>query len=101
MLLAESWDVGPNLVTIVLAIVGLGTLYVQNRRNNKVAVEANKVAVEATKELKPNGGSSVRDAIDRIERQTLMTAIKVDALAERVGVVEHKIDEIPPQPPAT
>lgn len=47
-----------------------------------------KSAREAAKQSKPNGGRSMRDAVDRIER-------KVDSHSERLAVVEDHIARNP------
>lgn len=56
MMLAETLtlDVGENVVTIVLAITNLITLVIAG------------VATNRTKQLKPNGGDSVKDKVDAL-----------------------------------
>src|ERR1039458_1395350 len=51
----------------------------------RMAEAAAKSAVDVTKELHPNGGSSVRDSLDRNERITVATG-------ERVGKMGAQID---------
>lgn len=44
---------------------------------------------DALKQLSPNGGSSLRDAVDRIEGRTSRIEERLEAIDARVGVLER------------
>lgn len=71
-MLSVSIDIGANLLSL-LSPVAVGVVVWLNGRTTR-------------KELKPNGGSSMRDAVDRIERT-------VKTLEVRMTEVERKADE--------
>jgi hypothetical protein len=54
-MLSAIIEIGPNLAESLAVIVGMVIVVVQTLRNGR--------------EMRPNGGSSLRDAIDRIERE--------------------------------
>lgn len=60
-------EVGPNVVAALALIVSGVTAYLQQKTR---------------KELKPNGGTSMRDAVDRIEHHTEQLAAVVPAIVE-------------------
>ncbi len=78
-----SIDLGPGVVALLAPLVGVGVLIVQNHFTKKQTKVTATKAEESANELKPNGGASLRDAVDRIE------AIVTD-LANRVGTLEHE-----------
>jgi hypothetical protein len=80
---AVSFDVGPGAVALLLPLVGVIVLIVQNHFTKKQTKVNAASAEESAKELKPNGGTSLRDAVDRIE-------VVVTDLARRVGTLEHE-----------
>lgn len=62
-------EVGTNLNTLLLPIIAALVLYFQNKSN---------------KEFKNNGGSTMRDAIDRIEENQKITHDRLDAIEAQV-----------------
>jgi hypothetical protein len=63
-LIAMTFDVGPNVVLVVSAIIDAVVLvYVGKTR----------------REMRPNGGSSLRDAVDRIEQHAKVAAAAAQA----------------------
>lgn len=60
-------EIGPNIVASVALICSAVTVYLQQKTR---------------KELKPNAGASMRDAVDRIERHTGQLAAVNPAIAE-------------------
>lgn len=90
---AITLDLGQGAVTVLLALVGVITLIVQNvftKRQQKVTATK---AEEAANELKPNGGTSLRDAIDRIEANQETFKAQMDGIEARLATLEH-----PPAP---
>lgn len=80
MIVGEWWQDLGGLATLITAIGGA-----------TAAVRASKTA-EATrqrvrKEMTPNHGSSLRDAVDRIER-------KVDQHTEIIHLIDDKVDSV-------
>lgn len=63
MTAAATWEVGPNVLAIVVLLVGALNAYLSHR-TTKVAVETNKTVAT---EFKSNDGSTLRDATDRME----------------------------------
>ncbi len=78
-----TFDIGPGVALLLTPLIGVIVLIVQNhftKKQTKVTADSAEVAA---RELKPNGGASLRDAIDRIE-------VVVTDLANRVGTLEHE-----------
>ena len=79
-MLSAVLEIGDNLkAVLVLALGGVGSAggwaaYARSRKDGKAVVT----------ELQPNGGSSLRDVADRIEKS-------VAALAERVTAIEEVV----------
>lgn len=69
-------DLDPNIV--LLALVGLVAVAVIAIAGRRLSVTVGNVHAELT----PNGGSSMRDAIDRIERDLTETRDRVAALEQ-------------------
>ena len=69
-----TWQQAVVAIVIILAVIVVPQI-VQMVQNNNLA-----------KQMKNNGGSTMRDAIDRIER-------KVDAQGEQLNVVEQRLDQ--------
>lgn len=89
--LAETFDIGPTLGASIASIVALVTLIYQQRKTrteakaaNEGAQQAAQEAREAAKELKPNGGSSIKDAIDRMEQRQIAHTQRSDARFNRI-----------------
>ena len=83
---------------LVLAVAIL--LLIQRRGFGRASLKAGPVELdfEAVKkiddvhaELKPNGGSSLRDAVDRIERKVDGQTGVLDDLSRRVEALESKV----------
>jgi hypothetical protein len=74
-------DIGPGVALLLTPLVGVIVLIIQNHFTKKQTKVTATAAEESAKELKPNGGTSLRDAIDRIE-------LVVNDLAKRVGTLE-------------
>lgn len=55
------------------------------------SVRASKAAKVSAAELRPNGGKSMRDAIDRMERKVDRMHDRHDTLAERIYLLEDFI----------
>lgn len=88
-MLSATIEVGPNAVALGLAILAfLNTVF--------LAWKSSKQA----KELKPNGGSSLRDAVDRIEQHTAATSAAVAPTAASTPVGGQVAAFPPPPPPA-
>lgn len=82
-MLAGTFDFGPGVISVVVAICGVVTLWIQQRKANK--------------ELKPNGGSSMRDAVDRIEQHSKRTDARFARIEKHIGL--EPAPELPPPPP--
>ena len=63
MVATGGWDVGPNILAIVVLVVGAINAYIAHS-GNQVTKATNTVI---TKELQSNDGSTLRDATNRIE----------------------------------
>lgn len=101
-MLASSFDFGSGVAPVVAIIAGVVTLWLQQRKAQaeadrsrteaKTASEAAQLAAqqaaqearEAAKELKPNGGSSIKDAIDRMEQRQIAHTQRSDARFNRI-----------------
>jgi hypothetical protein len=51
-------------------------------------------------QMKPNGGATIRDAVDRIEEGVAGLYGRVDHIDERVASLEQHGAPLPPPPPA-
>lgn len=83
-----TFELGPGLVAVALALIAVIKTFVtayQNRKQNEVI----KSQVERyIREMRPNGGHSLRDAIDRIEQIATGTQAEVTTLnAKTIGVL--------------
>ena len=90
--LAAQFDVGPNLVGLLAPLVAALVLWVQGR---KAATAARSVA----EQFGNNGGSTLRDAVDRIEKNVASTDARLGQIIERVGVLEHPAPIAPQEGP--
>lgn len=84
-ILAGSLEIGPNLLAAIGLLAGAAATIVQASR-------AAAISKRNERQLQPNGGSSVRDAIDRIEA----TLRRQDARMDAAGMPDA---ELPPPPP--
>lgn len=55
------------------------------------SVRASKQSKATVEQLRPNGGSSLRDAVDRMERKVDRMHDRHDTLAERIYLLEDYI----------
>jgi hypothetical protein len=75
-------DIGPNLLQAIITIIGLVALYLNQRK-------ATRSSDQAAKQSVPNGGFSMRDAIDRIESAQKAQTLQLAAVQDKVKVLEH------------
>jgi hypothetical protein len=76
--------------------IGVITLIVQNyftKKQTKVTADA---AQEVAKELKPNGGASLRDVADRMEANQEAAKLYMAAMEARLDHLEHPLPTPPP-----
>jgi len=73
-MIAAVIEIGPELRTVALGIVALGGSYLGSRR--------------ASKELRPNHGSSARDVLDRLEASTTEILARLDEHGARLTALE-------------
>lgn len=78
-LLANSIDIGPNLLQAIIAVIGFITLIVRQEKVNKT--------------LKPNGGQSLFDAIKRIEERMDERTEIIEGVLKRLDTLEEAIKE--------
>lgn len=73
---AEAWGfLGISVTAIATLVGGLGVAWIQfARRTSRVE--------DATRELKPNGGSTLADAIRRMEVAQERAAVRLEAQTE-------------------
>jgi hypothetical protein len=71
-----------DLAQVATLLAALGTLFGQVRQRVANRAKARTLAV-IEHEVKPNGGASLRDAVNRIEA-------KVGTLADRIVVLEQR-----------
>ena len=88
-MVAGGFDVGPNVLAIVVLIVGAINAYIAHS-GNQVTKATNTVI---TKELQSNDGSTLRDATDRIE-STLGTTPPLPQ-AQQVYIASDHPSDIP------
>lgn len=74
---AFTVEIGSNLLFLVTPVVTALVIIIQNRFANK--------------QLKPNGGTSLRDSIDRIEAKQTEHAATTTAVLERLDKLEHPL----------
>ena len=79
------------LAAAVPVIAGIGYNIWQNSQARKAADEAKTAAQLAAKEFKPNGGSSMRDSLDRLEKSVHGLHDGQANLSQRLGAVEDYI----------
>lgn len=72
-----------SLATIIVAGIGAWALVVQARRSKRTEALTSDVKAQVL----PNGGSSLRDAIDRLDR-------RATGHDERFGRLEHALDGV-------
>lgn len=78
------------LAAAVPVIGGVGFSIWQNHQSRKASVEAAKAARLLAGEFKPNGGSSTKDALDRLEKSvTGLHAGQADLRQRIVAVEDH------------
>jgi hypothetical protein len=101
MLLAETmtFDLGPKAIALLTPLIGVVVLIVQNHFSRKNAKEAATKADVAASQLQPNGGTSMRDAMDRTEKNSKQTLKELRKLSRRVAVLEAARKSLPPPPP--
>lgn len=91
--LAATFDIGDNLTSVLLSLLSLlGIIFAGG-----AAVQAKRSAEEVRRQTQPNGGSSLRDAIDRTERAASLAASAAASLHSR-ATGEHPPPVTPPPP---
>lgn len=99
-MLAATFDIGPNVLTAVMALIGLGTLIVQNTLARKRAKEIQDKQSELIANLtQTNGGSSTKDQLNRIEARQIRSERRVDRIEKRLGLDPPDAPLPPPPPP--
>lgn len=91
---ASSFDVGPNLYAISVAMITLLTLIWNTRKTAQAAKASEKAAAQ----LENNGGSSMLDKIDRIEASQHVILHELKAHGERIDALETRKSDLPPPP---
>jgi hypothetical protein len=86
-------DLSPDVV--LLALVGLAAVVVITLVGRRLSVTVGNVHAELT----PNGGSSVRDAIDRIEAEVTRHGERLDKLEQTPSVATAIVVTPSPQEP--
>jgi hypothetical protein len=86
-------DLSPDVV--LLALVGLAAVVVIALLGRRLSVTVGNVHAELT----PNGGSSVRDAIDRIEAEVTRHGERLDKLEQAPSVATAIVVTPSPQEP--
>lgn len=76
-----TFEIGPGLVAVALALIAVIKTFVTGRQNAKQAEQIRLQVATYIREMRPNGGASLRDAIDRIEQHTAATQMVVAPLA--------------------
>lgn len=76
------FDIGENLTSVLLQLISLAGILL----GAGAAVSAKRTADQVRRQTEPNGGTSMRDSINRIETAT-------------VSLHEKLTDERPPLPP--
>lgn len=115
-----TFEIGPGLVAVALALIAVIKTFVTAYQNRKQAEAVRQQVERYLREMRPNGGQSLRDAVDRIERYATLTHSEVRTLnAKTIGelageqetrrIIDKPIDErtpgdqrhlldIPPEP---
>jgi hypothetical protein len=87
-------DIGENLADVLFQLISLAVTMLAGG----AAVSAKRTASEVKRQTEPNGGASLRDAVDRIERAAVVSAHSSASLHQKLT---HEPAPIPPPPPAT
>lgn len=74
--LNTTFDVGPNVLQIMLTLLGIAYLWMQT-----------KAARTANKELRPNGGNSMKDRVDSMDEilQSILERMVTNDTAQSTG----------------
>lgn len=78
---------------VLVALIGVLVELVRSRRmQNRLRDQAEPIT-EIARQVVPNGGSSLRDAVDRVERATKDIGEKQSAHGERLAALEARFGE--------
>lgn len=72
-----TFEIGPGLVAVALAAIAVVKTFVTGHQNRKQAADVRNQVERYLREMKPNGGKSLRDAVDRIEQHVAATSAVV------------------------
>lgn len=64
----NTWDIGSNALSAIIVLAGIVTTIVQSTRSAQHSKRSADAASTVAKQTERNGGSTLRDAIDRIEQ---------------------------------
>ena len=84
-------DIGSNLLSLLGPVAVAAAVWFQGYKNSKTQAEITANQAQTAKEFSTNGGSTMRDAIDRIERNVASTDARLGQMETRLSVVEHPV----------
>lgn len=82
-------DVNHTVIGLASLIMGVGVIIVSLKSIYRTAKYIEMTFELVNHELKPNAGSSVRDAIDRLERTGAELTNEMKLLSDRVQMIER------------
>ena len=92
--LAVAWEQhGREIVTVAAVLAALGVIYrAMVRPVMQFGRRIDKALGAVEKELQPNGGSSLRDAVNRVESVAGHTSVRVEELHQRHDDLARRLD---------
>lgn len=95
-MLAFAWDIHTKRVVAFGALVGAGAVIWSKFLQPLVefAVRFVKLAAVVEHEFKPDGGLSMRDAIDRVEKSQGVTNVRLDGVERQQKSTNDRLDAL-------
>lgn len=92
--LAVAWEEhGDTVITAAAVLAAIGAIYrLAIRPIIAIFHRIDKALVVVEKELQPNGGSSLRDAVNRVEFVAGHTSARVEQLHQRHDELARRLD---------
>lgn len=82
-------DVNHAVIGLASLIMGVGVIIVSLKSIYRIAKHIEMTFELVNHELKPNAGSSIRDAIDRLERTGVELTNEMKLLSDRMQMIER------------
>lgn len=92
--LFTSSDAALMLAAMITVAVPSFLAYIQSRKTQRTANETKVVAEQSHAQTQPNGGGSMRDSLDRIERMQRSTNAQLIRVEAKVEHLDTRVDHL-------